>query len=219
MADFVLSDRGQRWLIGAALLGLVMFAFALSTLMLPYSRVIEERSPQDLTCLQIPFTQARATAIVESYDAEARAAVRALHFPGDTIFPVGYALLYSGLLGLIARRQTGAWRRVGLLAMLLPFGAMVFDWTENVFIVQMVNVEGAIPAWMPLLGSIAGSLKYLALSVLTPLYGLGAILRAVVARPTPLTVGALVTYAVAGSLLLFNLSQLFSGVLPCLGAV
>lgn len=224
MKAFISSPRGQMWLWAAVVLGLVLFATALSTLMLPYSRIVEERSAQDLTCLQIPFTQARAASIVESYDAEANAAARTLHFPGDTLFPIGYALLYSGLIGLVARRQPEAWLRFGLWAMLFPVVAMVFDWTENFFIVQMLTIgadqgSAAIPAWMPLVGGIAGSLKYLSLSVLTPAYGLAAIGRSFITRRPPLTAGAVVTYVIVAGLLLFNLSQLFTGVLPCLGGI
>jgi hypothetical protein len=201
--------------------GLLLFALSLSTLMLPYSRIIEENDGKDLTCLHVPFTRARAAAIIDSYNADARAAARALHLPGDMLFPLGYALLYSGLLGLIARRQEGWWRRAGKVAIFFPVAAMVLDWTENFFILRMLAVAGAegsaaIPAWMPLFGGIAGALKYLLLAGLTPLYGLGAIVHSLVTRRPALTAGLALTYLVAALLLLFNLVQVVTGVVPCL---
>jgi hypothetical protein len=221
MLRFLESRSSVPWLVGFALLGAALFVFALSTLMLPYSQIVEEASNEDLTCLQIPFTQARAAEIIESYDREAREAARALHLPGDLIFPVGYALLYSSLIGLIARRQKGRWLRWGVVAMLFPFLAMILDWTENAFIVRMLDISlsestAAIPAWMPLAGGLAGSLKYLFLSLLTPLYGLGAIIHSLIRGERPLTWGPLLTYGIAGALLLFNVAQTVTQVPGCL---
>jgi len=75
--------------------------------MVPYSNVIEENNGKDLTCLQIPFTKSRAALIIGSFNEEARVAARSLHLPGDLLFPIGYALLYAGLIGLIIRKQEG----------------------------------------------------------------------------------------------------------------
>jgi len=204
--------------------GLLLFVLALSTLMVPYSNVIEERGGKDLTCLQIPYTRARAAAVINSYDDEAWSAARALHLPGDLIFPVGYALLYSGLIGLIIRRQDGRWFQVGLVVMFFPFVAMVLDWIENIFILRMLAITAgqstdAIPAWMPALGGLAGTLKYLFLSLLTPLYGLALIIWSVATRRPPMTVGLALTYLVSFSLFGFSLFQLFSEIPPCLGTI
>lgn len=204
--------------------GLLIFVLSLSTLMVPYSTTIDERGGKDLTCLQIPFTQSRAAEIINSYDSEARAAARRLHLPGDLIFPIGYALLYSGLIGLLIRRQEGRWLRIGLVVMLLPFIAMVLDWIENAFILRMLAIASqqsveAIPAWMPALGGIAGALKYLFLSLLTPLFGLALIVWSLATRTPTLTLGLAVTYLVAFAMLGFSLFQLFTEIPPCLGSI
>ena len=128
MVTAIKSPRAVRWLIGMVVAGLAIFVLALSFLMVPYSGVIEEKGGKDLTCLQIPFTQSRAAAVINSYDDEARAAARSLHLPGDLIFPVGYALLYSGLIGLIVRRQEGRWLRVGAVVKLFPYVAKFLEW-------------------------------------------------------------------------------------------
>jgi hypothetical protein len=222
MTEFITSERSRAWFFAASILGLVLFGLALSTMMLPYSRIIEERSSQDLTCLHVPFTQARAAAIIDDYDSAARAAARSLHFPGDTLFPLGYALMYGGLIGLIVNRQEGVWLRVGAVVIFFPFVAMVFDWIENLFILRMLAIAtsqstSAIPGWLPLFGGIAGSIKYVVLSVLAPLYGIAAIVRSFAVRQTAVKLGLVVLDLVAAAWLVFNVYRLVSEVLPCFG--
>lgn len=224
MTQFIQSAVGQRWLAAMVVAGLLIFILSLSTLMVPYSIVIEEQGGKDLTCLQLPFTQSRAAAVINSYDQEARAAARSLHLPGDLIFPVGYALLYSGLTALIIRRQEGRWLQVGLVVMFFPFVAMILDWAENFFILRMLAIASeqsveAIPAWMPALGGLAGTLKYLFLSFLTPLFGLALIIWSVAKRRPPLTAGLGATYLFAFAFFGFSLFQLFTEIPPCLGTL
>jgi hypothetical protein len=223
MADRIKSPNAQRWLIAMVFVGLLIFALSLSILMVPYSSVIEENGGKDMTCLQLPYTKARAAAVIDSYNDEARSAARSLHLPGDLLFPIGYALLYSGLIGIIVRHQEGRWLRVGLLVMFLPFVAMVLDWVENAFILRMLTVASeqstdAIPAWMPAVTGLVGTLKYLFLSLLTPLFGIALIVRSLTARQPVLTVGLGITYLFAFAMFAFSLFQLFTDVAPCLGS-
>jgi hypothetical protein len=192
--------------------------------MVPYSNVIEENNGKDLTCLQIPFTKSRAALIIGSFNEEARVAARSLHLPGDLLFPIGYALLYAGLIGLIIRKQEGWWLRVGLVVIFFPFVAMVFDWIENFFILRMLAIateqsSANIPTWMPVVGGLAGTLKYLFLSLLTPIFGMALIVWSVATRQPALTIGLGITYLITFAMLGFSLYQLFTDVLPCLGPV
>lgn len=221
MEAFITSGQSRKWLWLAMGAGLLIFSLSLSLLMLPYTRIIEDTSSEDLTCLHVPFTQERAARIIDDYDAGARAAARSLHFPGDTLFPIGYALLYGGLVGLIAGKQQGTWLKIGVIVVLFPVAAMVFDWIENIFIVQMIDIASqnstaAIPTWMPLLSGISGSLKYVLLSVLTPIYGLTAIVKSIFERDDGLGLGILSLYLIAAMLLAFNFYRLVTDVLPCL---
>ena len=224
METAIKSPRSVHWLIGMIIVGLTIFVLALSILMVPYSSVIEENNGEDLTCLQIPFTKSRAELIINSYNDEARAAARSLHLPGDLLFPIGYALLYAGLIGLIIRKQEGQWLRVGLVIMFFPFVAMVFDWIENFFILRMLAIateqtSAAIPAWMPAIGGIAGTLKYVFLSLLTPLFGMALIVWSIATRQPALTMGLVITYLITFAMLGFSLYQLFNDVVPCLSPV
>jgi hypothetical protein len=204
--------------------GLMIFASSLSLLMVPYSSVIEETGGKDLTCLQIPFTTARAAEIINSYSDDARSAARSLHMPGDLIFPMGYALLYSGLIGLIVRHQEGRWLQIGLVVMFFPFMAMVLDWIENAFILRMLAIAAeesaeSIQAWMPALGGLAGTLKYAFLSLLTPLFGMAVIAKSIVTNQPRPTVGLAITYLLAFGMFAFSLFQLFTEIPPCLGPI
>lgn len=221
MLTTIKSPDAESWFIGMVVVGLLIFILALTFLMVPYSKVIEENNGNDLTCLQIPFTKSRAAAIIDSFNLEANAAARSLHLPGDLIFPIGYALLYSGLLGLIVCHQEDRWLRFGLIAMSFPIIAMVFDWIENFFIIRMLAIAieqstDNIPSWMPLIGGIAGSLKYLFLSILTPLSGILLIIRSAVTQQPELNLGIGLTYLFVLAMLGFSLFQLFTDVVPCL---
>jgi hypothetical protein len=222
MTTRIKSPNAQRWLIAMVVAGLFIFALSLSFLMIPYSNTIDESGGKDLTCLQIPYTKARAAAIIDSYNDEARSAARSLHLPGDILFPIGYALLYSGLIGLVARHQEDRWLRVGLVVMFFPFIAMALDWVENAVILRMLTIATeqsteAIAAWMPAVGGLVGTLKYLFLSLLTPIFGIALIVRSLAARQPALTVGLGVTYLFAFAMFAFSLFQLFTDVLPCFG--
>ncbi len=218
------SPIARRWLLIMVVVGLMIFASSLSLLMVPYSSVIEETGGKDLTCLQIPFTTARAAEIINSYSDDARSAARSLHMPGDLIFPMGYALLYSGLIGLIVRHQEGRWLQIGLVVMFLPFMAMVLDWIENAFILRMLAIAAeesaeSIQAWMPALGGLAGTLKYAFLSLLTPLFGMAVIVKSIVTNQPRPTVGLAITYLLAFGMVAFSLFQLFTEIPPCLGPI
>ncbi len=218
------SPIARRWLLIMVVVGLMIFASSLSLLMVPYSSVIEETGGKDLTCLQIPFTTARAAEIINSYSDDARSAARSLHMPGDLIFPMGYALLYSGLIGLIVRHQEGRWLQIGLVVMFFPFMAMVLDWIENAFILRMLAIAAeesaeSIQAWMPALGGLAGTLKYAFLSLLTPLFGMAVIAKSIVTNQPRPTVGLAITYLLAFGMFAFSLFQLFTEIPPCLGPI
>lgn len=223
MTTRIKSPNAKLWLVAMVLVGALIFTLSLSLLMVPYSQVIEENGGEDLTCLQIPFTKSRAVGIINSYNVEARSAARTLHLPGDMLFPLGYALLYSGLIGLITRGQEGNWLRVGLVVMVFPIIAMVFDWIENAFILRMLNIAtgqsvDAIASWIPIAGGLAGSLKYLLLSLLTPLFGIVLISHSLIRHRPQLTLALAFSYLFTFGMLAFSLFQLFTEVTPCLGA-
>jgi len=178
-----------------ALAGIGIFAFAVGVLMLPYSPIVGDRMAE-LTCLQLAFTPERAGALITSFSPEIQVAIAKLLIPGDITFAWFYGFLLAGLLALLARRLKGAWFRAGAIAMWFPLIASVLDVTEDIFLHQMVtllidNPAAAIPAILPMLGSLAASFKYLFLSILTPAF---AVAGSIQGLRTDRRVGALVTY-------------------------
>jgi len=172
------------WLFGLmALAGFGIFGFATSVLMLGPSEVLGTRL-SEMTCLQMAFTPERYSAVFLSFSEQQREAIVALLVPGDLVFAWGYGFLLSGLLGLLALRLPGGWQRWGALIMWSPLLASTFDCIEDVFLYTMAqqlvgNPQAVIAAALPMLASIAAILKYTALSVIPPLYGLAGIAKGV----------------------------------------
>lgn len=70
---------------------------------------------------------------------------------------------------------------------------------------------------MPVVGGLAWTLKYLFLSLLTPIFGMALIVWSVAARQPAFKFGFGITYLITFAMLGFSLYQLSTDVLPCLG--
>ena len=79
--------------------------------------------------------------------------------------------------------------------------------------------SAVIPAWMPLIGGLVGTLKYLFLSLLAPVFGITLIIWSIATRQPTLSIGLGIIYLITFAMLGFSLYQLFTDVLPCLGLV
>ncbi len=181
MPVLIRSPRGAWWCAAMTLAGVGVFAFAVGVLMLPHSAALGDRLPE-LTCLQVAFTPARATAIVRSFTAEQQLAVSRLLVPGDVTFAWGYGLVLAGLVGLLARRLDGRWQTAGAIVMWLPLVASLLDVTEDLFLHAIVatlieHPAATVEPALPTLAGIAATLKYVALAILTPAYSIAGILR------------------------------------------
>ena len=162
-----------------AFAGFLVFGFATGVLMAEPAAVVGDRLP-DLTCLQVAFTPERYSSVFLTFSPEGQRAVLALLFPGDIVFAWGYGFLLAGLIGLLAMRLPGKWQQWGALLLWAPLLAATLDCVEDIFLFaigsQLVSdPTAAIAASLPLLAGIAAVLKYLALSVAAPVYGLAAI--------------------------------------------
>lgn len=196
MQMWIRSPRGGRALSAIALSGVVIFALAIGVLMAPYQAAMGDRI-SEMTCLQLAFTAERASRLIMSFAPDGQAAMAGLLIPGDLGLAWGYGLLLFGLVGLLARRLDGGWQRAAAIAMWFPIAASVLDCIEDVFLYSMVTQLIASPgaelnAAAPLLAGISATLKYLALSVLTPGFAVAGIVQGLrVDRSS----GALVVYA------------------------
>ena len=178
-----LLDMPRAWLFfsGLTVAGLAVGAFAISVLMLPHAAALGDRQGE-MTCLQVAFTSERASAIVNSFEPDAQNAMAKLLVPGDLVFAWSYGLTLAGLVGLLALRLDGAWRRWGEIAIWFPIAASLLDDVEDVFLFQIVqsvirNPDVLMSPILPAIASTAAVMKYIALCGLTPAYAIGGVVR------------------------------------------
>lgn len=87
--------------------------------------------------------------------------------PIDFLFPLSYMLCYMGWIAMLVKDIASKGRLKYLL--LIPFFAMLFDWTENIGIIFMLKKYPSLPEWAVMTASTAGILKMICIvmSVLT----------------------------------------------------
>ncbi len=171
----------------------------------------------DLTCLQVAFTPERYSNVFLAFSPEGQRAVLALLFPGDIVFAWGYGLLLAGLIGLLAMRLPGKWQHWGALVLWAPLLAATLDCVEDVFLFaigsQLISdPASSVAAMLPLLAGIAAVLKYLALSVAAPIYGLAGIGKGLREDRSVL---ALLLYLFLGVLLIMMVLRPLQQIPPC----
>jgi len=199
-----------------AMAGFLIFGFAIGVLMLPPSEIIGARLP-DLTCLQVAFTPERYSNVFLSFSAAGQAAIRDLLVPGDIVFAWGYGFMLAGLTGLLAMRLPHQWQSIGALVMWAPLAASALDCIEDVFLYAMAgqlldNPMSAIAPALPLLAGAAALLKYTALAVITPAFGVAGIIKGM---GVDRSIGALVLYVVLGLLLFSMILRPLQQIPPC----
>ena len=204
MLALIQARRGGLWLSLITVAGIVVFGLAVGVLMAPYQAGIGDRLPE-MQCMQIAFTPARAASVIMSFSAAGQAAMAGLLMPGDLGLAWGYGLFLLGLVGLLTRCLDGKWRRYGTIAMWFPIAASVFDCIEDIFLYSMVTQliaapDSDLPVIVPLLASVSATLKYTALSLLTPAFTVAGVVQGI---KTNRSGSALLIYALAllGSLM------------------
>jgi hypothetical protein len=165
-----------------SLSGVIVFALAVGVVMQPAAQVVGQERLSELVCLQLAFTPERAQTVLFAFSAESRAAIAQLLIPGDAMLAWGYGLLLAGLTGLLAMRLPGKWLRVGAIAMWIPLLASTLDCIENVFLYAIVMGVVESPELQPVamltaIGGTVSTLKWIALSVLTPAFGFAGIAK------------------------------------------
>jgi len=216
MRALMLRPNAHLLFGGTALVGFLLFGLAIGVLMGPPSQVVGDRLPE-LTCLQMAFTPARFSGFFLDFPLPMRVAIADLLVPGDLVFAWGYGLLLAGLTGLLAMRLPGRWQTMGALLMWAPLVAATFDCVEDVFLwtlaQQLLADERAtVAAALPLLASISATVKYLALVVVTPAYGLAGIAKGIAVDRSA---GALLLYGFLGLNLMLIILRPLQQIPPC----
>jgi len=201
---------------GVALLGLGIFILAVGVLMGPPAGVVGERT-SELVCLQLAFSPDRASEILLSFPPDGRVAIGQLLIPGDFALAWGYGLVLFGLTALLAMRLPGKWMRAGAIVMWVPLLASLLDCIENVFLyatVQQIvsNPEASVAAIIPAMAGLASVTKWIALSVVTPAYGVAGIIKGIT---TDRRVTSWIVYLLLGQVLISMLIKPIQDIPPC----
>lgn len=130
------------------------------------------KGPPDLLFLATP---AQLLACLEALGEEGRAVYLRL-FLVDTIYPLVYAALLAGCIVLGARAHGRA--AMGARLAMIPFGAAVFDWSENVSFLALISRWPRSPPALVQAACLFNSAKWglAGLSLLLALGALGALL-------------------------------------------
>ena len=88
------------------------------------------------------------------------------------------------LIGLLVLRLPAEWQRSGAVAIWIPLLASLFDCIENLFLYSIVTDIAAdpaavIPALITIMAGSVATLKWIALSVATPLFGFAGIAKGI----------------------------------------
>lgn len=187
------SDSTRWFYLGLSVLGFCIFGLATGVLMSEPMAVIGMDRLGELTCLQMAGSSERAAAILSAFNAAELLALQQLLIPGDMVFAWGYGFLFSGLLGLLTLRLSGAWFAAGKYLMWAPLLASVFDVLEDIglhelvatFATQPAELSSAVAAFT----TASASVKYILLAIIGPAYGVSGSIKAIAADRRPGSIG------------------------------
>jgi hypothetical protein len=184
MQALIRMPNAPRLFSAIAVAGVGVFALAIGVLMQPAASIVGQDRLSELVCFQLAFTPERASSVVLAFSEEARVGIAQLLIPGDLALAWGYGLVLVGLMGLLVMRLPDKWLRVGSVLMWAPLLATVLDCMENMFlfsiVTQLVADESApIAAILPLLAGVVATLKWIALAVVTPVFGFAGIVKGI----------------------------------------
>ncbi|MDP6435980.1 MAG: hypothetical protein QF790_07230 [Gammaproteobacteria bacterium] len=207
MQQLLRAPRAPLMFSLMSVIGLGVFILAVAVVMQPASVVVGMDRVRELVCLQVAFTPERAAAVVLSFPQDAREAISELLVPGDVTLAWGYGLVLAGLTALLAMRLPGKWIKVGAVIMWAPLLATVMDCIEDIFLYSVVRQIAAdetvqVVPMLTLLASTAATVKYIALAVVTPIYGVAGIIKGL---SVDRSFAALTVYALL-AFVLFNIT-------------
>lgn len=99
------------------------------------------------------YTPEKAYSMIELYGDEGCALYRTFAMTGDVIYPVVYSILFSLVITWLFQRSFASSSKLQILNV-VPFGAWLFDWLENINIVTMLSLYPSTPSIVARLASI-----------------------------------------------------------------
>ncbi len=165
-----LSNKG--WLVLVTIVLSAGFMFILAPQM---SQAFREATDPDIIALELTFSQERFATIVQTWvdnkGIGAVKAVRNITIQTDFIFPIVYAIAFTGAFAWAARRSEPDPGKRTLWLFALPFIAALSDYVENIFLIFALNSVKAvedisdIPAGLVMGASLAAAVKFLLLII------------------------------------------------------
>jgi hypothetical protein len=109
--------------------------------------------------LLFSYTPEKAYSMIESFGDEGRALYRTFAMTGDVIYPVVYSIFFSLLITWLFQRSFASNSKLQMLNV-IPLGAWLFDWLENINIVMMLSLYPSTPTTVAKLASICTTIKW-----------------------------------------------------------
>lgn len=103
------------------------------------------------------YSAEKAQSLLTALGEEGRAFHLTKIMPIDFVFPLSYMLCYSGWIAVLLKRRVFQ-NKAGFL-LIVPVLAMIFDWIENIGIINMLRNFPDLPKWAVNMASISGILK------------------------------------------------------------
>jgi len=109
--------------------------------------------------LLFSYTPEQAYSMIASYGDEGRVIYRTFAMTGDIIYPVVYSLFFSLIITWLFQRSFAPTSKMHLLN-LIPLGAWLFDWLENIHLVTMLTLYPSTPTLVARLASFCTTMKW-----------------------------------------------------------
>lgn len=175
-----LSDTLDKYAKGRIILLFLALLLLFAMVIVPMIQgKIEARSGGvSLIDLQFSYTAEKAYSMIASYGDEGRALYRIFALTGDVIYPVIYSILFSLFISWLFQRSFPSNSKLQMLNM-IPFGAWLFDWLENINLVTMLSLYPSKVTTVAEMASICTTLKWSfgAVAILIVLVGLVTALK------------------------------------------
>lgn len=109
--------------------------------------------------LLLAYTPETAYSMIKSYGDESRAAYRRFAMTSDVAYPVVYSVFFGLVITWLFRRSFAADSKLQLLNV-VPLGAWLFDWLENIHIVTLLTTYPEMSSTVARFASLFTSVKW-----------------------------------------------------------
>jgi hypothetical protein len=156
-----LSNRLKKYATGRVILAFFGLTLLFAGVIVPtiQSKLEASSGGVSLIDLQFSYTPEKAYSMIASYGDAGRALYRTFALTGDLIYPVVYSILFSLIISWLFQRSFASNSKLQMLNV-IPFGAWLFDWLENMNIVIMLSLYPSTATTIAKLASVCTTIKW-----------------------------------------------------------